>query len=67
MEKRFLYTEQAAKFPGLSVAQLEKARTQGRDGPTYIKLPGIRRVLYDQVALINWATQGQRENTSQPE
>ena len=67
IEKRFLNTEEAAAYLGLSIAQLEKARTQGRGGPPYVKPPGVRRILYDVRVLENWMEQGQRESTAEPE
>ena len=67
MEARYLNTAQAAHYLGISVAQLEKARTQGRGGPPYVKPPSVRRILYDVQALECWMQQGQRQNTSEPE
>ena len=66
-EKRYLNTDEAANYLGLSNAQLEKARTQGRGGPPYLKPPGVRRILYDRVSLDNWMQEGQRINTAEPE
>lgn len=65
--KRYLNTSEAADYLGLSIAQLEKARTQGRGGPPYLKPPGVRRILYDVQALDRWMELGQRINTSEPE
>ena len=64
--KRYLNTDEAAVYLGLSTAQLEKARTQGRGGPPYVKPPGVRRILYDVRQLEDWMQQGQRNNTSEP-
>lgn len=58
MEQRFLSTEQAATYLGLSVAQLEKARTQGRGGPPFCRPPGVRRILYDRHELDKWMAGG---------
>ncbi len=66
-EKRYFNTDEAAGYLGLSTAQLEKARTQGRGAPPYLKPPGIRRILYDRFLLDNWMQEGRRINTSQPE
>ena len=65
MEKRFFNTEQAAEYLNLSVAQLEKARTQGRGGPPYCKPPGVRRILYDRTLLDAWMASGTRESTAE--
>ena len=46
-EKGYFNTDEAAAYLGLSTAQLEKARTQGRGGPPYLKPPGGRKILYD--------------------
>ena len=67
IEKRYFNTNEAAGYLGLSTAQLEKARTQGRGGPPYLKPPGVRRILYDRFSLDQWMTEGQRINTSEPE
>ena len=66
-EKRYFNTDEAADYLGLSTAQLEKSRTQGRGGPPYLKPPGVRRILYDRVSLDYWMQEGQRINTSEPE
>ena len=66
-EKRYLNTDEAAAYLGLSTAQLEKARTQGRGGLPYLKPPGVRRIFYDRVSLDNWMQEGQRINTSEPD
>ena len=66
MEARYLNTQQTAAYLGVSVAQLEKARSQGRGGPPYVKPPGLRRVLYDRELLDAWMASGLRSNTSQP-
>lgn len=66
-EKRYFNTDQAADYLGLSAAQLEKSRTQGRGGPPYLKPPGVRRIIYDRILLDTWMQEGKRSNTSQPE
>lgn len=65
IKKQYLNTDEAAAYLGLSTAQLEKARTQGRGGPPYLKPPGVRRILYDLRQLEDWMQQGQRNNTSE--
>ena len=60
---RFVRTQQAAAFLGLSHRTLEKHRTYGT-GPAYRKLGG--RVLYALEDLQAWADRGARMSTSDP-
>ena len=61
--QRYLRTQEAAKFLGLSERTLEKHRTYGT-GPTYRKLGG--RVVYAVEDLQAWADQGLVTSTSDP-
>lgn len=60
---RFVRTQQAAAFLGLSHRTLEKHRTYGT-GPAYRKLGG--RVLYALDDLQAWADRGARLSTTDP-
>lgn len=60
---RFVRTQQAAAFLGLSHRTLEKHRTFGT-GPAYRKLGG--RVLYALDDLQAWADRGARVSTTDP-
>jgi predicted DNA-binding transcriptional regulator AlpA len=60
---RYLRTQEAARFLGLSPRTLEKHRTYGT-GPTYRKLGG--RIVYAPDDLKNWADRGVRRSTSDP-
>jgi predicted DNA-binding transcriptional regulator AlpA len=60
---RFVRTQQAATYLGLSHRTLEKHRTYGT-GPSYRKLGG--RVLYAIDDLQAWADRGARISTSDP-
>lgn len=60
---RFLRTQEAARFLGLSPRTMEKHRTYGT-GPTYRKLGG--RVVYTITDLQQWADQGIVQSTSDP-
>ena len=60
---RYLRTEEAARFLGLSERTLEKHRTYGT-GPTYRKLGG--RVVYSIEDLQAWANRGAVTSTSDP-
>jgi predicted DNA-binding transcriptional regulator AlpA len=60
---RFVRTQQAAAYLGLSHRTLEKHRTYGT-GPAYRKLGG--RVLYAIDDLQAWADRGARISTSDP-
>lgn len=60
---RYLRTEEAARFLGLSERTLEKHRTYGT-GPTYRKLGG--RVVYSITDLQAWADRGLVTSTSDP-
>ena len=60
---RYLRTQEAARFLGLSERTLEKHRTYGT-GPIYRKLGG--RVVYSIEALDAWAECGLRRSTSDP-
>lgn len=59
--QRFVRTQQAAAYLGLSHRTLEKHRTYGT-GPAYRKLGG--RVLYAIDDLQAWADRGARVSTS---
>ena len=61
--QRYLRTQEAARFLGLSERTLEKHRTYGT-GPTYRKLGG--RVVYAVEDLQAWADQGLVTSTSDP-
>ncbi len=58
---RFLRTEEAARFLGLSPRTMEKHRVYGT-GPLYRKLGG--RVVYAIHDLQEWADRGLRSSTS---
>ena len=58
---RFLRTQEAARFLGLSPRTLEKHRVYGT-GPVYRKLGG--RVVYALADLQAWANVGLRNSTS---
>ncbi|WP_297511037.1 helix-turn-helix domain-containing protein [uncultured Caulobacter sp.] len=60
---RFVRTQQAAAYLGLSHRTLEKHRTFGT-GPAYRKLGG--RVLYAIDDLQAWADRGARVSTTDP-
>ncbi|MGX7873152.1 helix-turn-helix transcriptional regulator [Mesorhizobium sp. ORM6] len=60
---RYLRTDEAALFLGLSPRTLEKHRTYGT-GPIYRKLGG--RVVYAIVDLQQWADSGTVSSTSDP-
>ncbi len=60
---RYLRTQEAARFLGLSERTLEKHRTYGT-GPTYRKLGG--RVVYSVEDLQSWADRGLATSTSDP-
>ena len=61
--QRFLRTQEAARFLGLSVRTLEKHRTYGT-GPRYRKIGG--RVVYTIADLTEWADRGLKTSTSDP-
>ena len=61
--QRYLRTQEAARFLGLSERTLEKHRTYGT-GPTYRKLGG--RVVYAVDELEAWAARGVVTSTSDP-
>lgn len=61
---RFVRTQQAATYLGLSHRTLEKHRTYGT-GPAYRKLGG--RVLYAIDDLQAWADRGARVSTTDPD
>ena len=61
--QRYLRTQEAARFLGLSERTLEKHRTYGT-GPTYRKLGG--RVVYAVDDLQAWAERGAVTSTSDP-
>jgi predicted DNA-binding transcriptional regulator AlpA len=60
---RYLRTQEAARFLGLSPRTLEKHRTYGT-GPRYSKLGG--RVVYAMDDLQEWANRGLKTSTSDP-
>ncbi len=60
---RYLRTQEAARFLGLSGRTLEKHRTYGT-GPRYSKLGG--RVVYSLDDLQEWANRGLKTSTSDP-
>jgi hypothetical protein len=60
---RYLRTQEAARFLGLSGRTLEKHRIYGT-GPTYRKLGG--RVVYALDDLKAWADRGIKNSTSDP-
>lgn len=60
---RYLRTQEAARFLGLSERTLEKHRTYGT-GPIYRKLGG--RVVYAVDDIQAWADQGLVTSTSDP-
>jgi hypothetical protein len=60
---RYLRTQEAARFLGLSERTLEKHRTYGT-GPAYRKLGG--RVVYAIEDLQTWADRGLVNSTSDP-
>jgi len=60
---RYLRTQEAARFLGLSERTLEKHRTYGT-GPNYRKLGG--RVVYSLNDLQTWADRGLVTSTSDP-
>src|SRR3546814_18297773 len=60
---RYLRTQEAARFLGLSERTLEKHRTYGT-GPAYRKLGG--RVVYAVEDLQTWADRGLVSSTSDP-
>ncbi len=60
---RYLRTQEAARFLGLSERTLEKHRTYGT-GPIYRKLGG--RVVYSVDDLQSWADRGLVTSTSDP-
>lgn len=60
---RYLRTQEAARFLGLSERTLEKHRTYGT-GPAYRKLGG--RVVYAIDDLQTWADRGRVSSTSDP-
>ena len=60
---RYLRTQEAARFLGLSARTLEKHRTYG-NGPAYRTLGG--RVVYAVADLREWADRGLKSSTSDP-
>lgn len=59
---RFLRTQEAARFLGISLRTLEKHRTYGT-GPLYRKIGG--RVVYAVEDLKNWTAIGARKSPSE--
>jgi hypothetical protein len=62
--RRFLRTNDAAAFVGLSPRTLEALRLNG-GGPVYCRPPGRRLVVYDRRDLEAWARAGRRSSTSE--
>ena len=60
---RYIRTQEAAQFLGLSKRTLEKHRVYGT-GPQFLKLGG--RVVYKIEDLHTWAERGSRRSTSDP-
>ena len=60
---RYLRTQAAAAYCGLSRRTLEKLRTAG-GGPRYARPEGRRFVAYDQSDLDEWMRTGRRCSTS---
>ncbi len=60
---RYIRTQEAAQFLGLSRRTLEKHRVYGT-GPRFLKLGG--RVVYKIEDLHSWAERGSRQSTSDP-
>lgn len=60
---RYIRTQEAAQFLGLSRRTLEKHRVYGT-GPLFLKLGG--RVVYKTEDLESWAERGKRISTSDP-
>jgi predicted DNA-binding transcriptional regulator AlpA len=63
-QPRYLRTEQAASYLGVSPATLHKKRNTG-GGPPYCRPAGTRIVLYDVHALDAWMAEGTRGSTSE--
>lgn len=61
---RYLRTEEAGRFLGVSGRTLEKHRSHGT-GPAYRKIGG--RVIYSIADLQAWADRGLRFSTSEPD
>ena len=59
---RYISTERAAQYCGLSRSFLEKLRVKG-GGPDHLKVG--RRVLYDPVTLAEWLEGHRRNSTSE--
>lgn len=63
MPPRYLRTQEAARYLGVSPRTMEKHRIYGT-GPIYRKIGG--RVVYKVGDLERWADQGLRSSTSDP-
>ena len=63
LPQRYLRTQEAARFVGLSIRTLEKHRIYGT-GPRYSKLGG--RVVYRVEDLQAWVDSGAKVSTSDP-
>lgn len=61
-ERRYLNTNQAAEYLGMSPTTLNRMRVTG-DGPPYSKVG--RRVIYDIRELDDWVTQRKRRFTGE--
>ena len=61
--RTYMTTAQAADYTGYAESTLEKFRCHG-GGPTYLKPPGGRRVLYSVDDLDRWLSTGRRSSTS---
>jgi len=62
-EGRFLRTDEAARYCGLSPRTLEKLRTSG-GGPPFYRPRGRRVVRYREQDLERWLTEGLRRLTA---
>jgi len=62
-ESEFLNTREAARYLGLSSSLLNKLRVRG-GGPAFVRLPGVRRILYRASDLQAWAADGRRRSTA---
>lgn len=63
-DARYLRTDDAATYCGLSPRTLERLRLTG-GGPQYSRPPGRRFVVYDRADLDAWMGSGRRRSTSE--
>lgn len=61
---RYMDVSEAARYLGLSTAYLNLARHKGT-GPPFIRPEGLRKILYDRLALDEWMAAGTRRATSE--